>query len=389
MSPPTSSVRSADTRSRLKLVAIGYEGNPSMRLRVQQYQSMFQADGIELTTVLLPQVGHGRPRRYGSVVWRAVAEADVVLVQRALYIWLNIVLRASRRPVVFDVDDFVHYIRLTQLDTTVKPRGVKDRSRVIYRRFARGSRYYSSRKRLLAQMLSLCRAAIVGNRFLQDEIAGFASCPTVVLPTSVPADPSQLKRHDPHVPITIGWVGLRNNLLHLRMLEPAFRALADRFGNRLRLHVVTSHPYESDYLPTDFSQWSLEREGDLVKGFDIGLMPLIDDPFSRGKSAFKAILCMSYGVPVVISPVGVNADLVKDGWNGFLASSPAEWESAITRLAEDHELRTRIGFNAFQTIERGFSTERAYSVLKSVVERAARGERIDERPPMPLFGAHP
>jgi glycosyltransferase involved in cell wall biosynthesis len=375
------------TASTLRIVAIGYDRHPSMRLRFQQYEAALKAEGLRVTSILIPQTDNGRPREYASVVRRNIAQADVVLVQRVLLSWLNRLLRVSKKPVVFDLDDPVHYIRPTQLETTENPRGLSDRSRVAYRRVARGSKYYSSRKRSLEQMLSLCRAAIVGNRTLDGEIALLAACPTVVLPTSVPTDHDEVKRHDSRPPVTVGWLGTRDNLFHLRTLEPAFQELGARFGEQLKLHVVTSQEYRSEFVPTEFTRWSLEQEAEIVHTFDIGIMPLVDDLYSRGKCAFKAVLCMSYGIPVVISPVGLNAELVKDGWNGFLASTPAEWAASITRLAEDHELRAELGTNAFRTIEEGFSTASAFPVLMSVLEQAGRGDPIQSRPAAELPGA--
>jgi glycosyltransferase involved in cell wall biosynthesis len=373
-----SSAKALSRANGLRIVAIGYDRHPSMRLRVQQYEQDLQSEGCSLTTVLLPQAGAGRPQAYARGIWRAVAGADVVLVQRVLFGWLNALLRASRKPVVFDLDDLVQYIRPTQLEATEQPRSVKDRARVIYRQLARGSRYYSSRRRPLEQMLSLSRAAILGNRSLQKEVAPYALCPTVVLPTCVPTHRAERKKHEARRPVTLGWVGTRDNVLHLRTLEPVFSALRERFGDDLKLQVVTSQEYRSNFLRTEFTPWSLKSERDVVSTFDIGIMPLVDDPYSRGKCAFKAILCMSYGVPVVISPVGLNAELVKHGWNGFLASTSAEWAEGIARLVEDHELRAQLGSNAFRTIENGFSTARAYPILKSVLERVARGEALED-----------
>jgi glycosyltransferase involved in cell wall biosynthesis len=365
-------------RCRPIVLAIGYESNPAMRVRVQQYLEPLQRDGFDVQELLLPQ-GHGRPPAAKASVLQALWEADVVIVQRILARWLNLLSSATRAPIVFDLDDAVHYIRTSQLQATEHPSGLYQRSRVAYRRRVRGSVYFSSRKRLLDQMLRMARVAIFGNPFLARELGPAATCPTVVIPNSVRTSPDRLKVHEQRWPIKLGWIGTGNNLVHLRELEPALQRLAQQFGDgRLSLHVVTDQPYESQFLATEYTPWSLEREERLVRSFDIGLMPLIDDPFSRGKSAFKAILCMSYGIPVVISPVGVNAELINDGWNGFLASTSHEWETAIARLAEDLELRAKLGQNAYQTIEAGFSTARAYPLLKRIIERVARGEPIDE-----------
>jgi glycosyltransferase involved in cell wall biosynthesis len=362
----------------VRVVAICYSSSPSTRLRVQQYAASFERDGVVLRTLLLPQSDLDGLRSDVRLIHAAVARADVVLVQRVLHLWLNVLLAAARKPVVFDLDDSVQYIRTTQLAATDHPATAKDRARVVYRRVVRGSRYYSSRRRLLRQVLRLSKVVIVGNSPLRDELAGLTRSRTIVLPTCVPADPSALKAHAPSRPITLGWVGTSDNLIHLRTLEPAFRRLADRFGDGVRLHVVTSRPYESASLPTVFTKWSVAAEAQLTRTFDIGLMPLIDDRFSRGKSAFKAILCMSYGIPVVVSPVGVNAEVVRDGSNGLLASSADEWEAAIARLADSWQLRAELGRNAFRTVEERFSTARAYPVLKSVLERVARGEAVGE-----------
>jgi glycosyltransferase involved in cell wall biosynthesis len=362
----------------IRIVAIGYERHPSIRLRVEQYGAALREDGFELTTLLLPQTGQKRWREHAQMVWRRVERADVVIVQRVLFRWLNLILRAAQKPVVFDLDDSVQYVRPTQLSTTLHPRTANDRGRVLYRRAVRGSVYYSSRKRLLDNMLSFCHAAILGNDVLREELAPRTRAPIVIIPTSVPTSLENVKEHDPHSPVTVGWVGTRSNLLHLRTLEPAFRSLAKGSADLLKLHVVTSEDYRSEYLPTENTTWTLEGEAEAVRSFDIGLMPLVDDPFSRGKSAFKAVLCMSYGIPVVISPVGVNAELVRNGWNGFLASTPEEWTGAISALAEDHELRARLGLNAFRTIEDRFSTERAYPRLRSLLEQVACGRPVED-----------
>jgi glycosyltransferase involved in cell wall biosynthesis len=121
--------------------------------------------------------------------------------------------------------------------------------------------------------------------------------------------------------------------------------------------------------------WSLEAEGDEVLTFDIGLMPLQDDPFSRGKCAFKAVFCMSRGVPVVASPVGANSELIAHGENGYLASNTAEWVDYLSGLVEDATLRAQLGHRARETIEAGFSAERVRAQLGETLLRARKRRR--------------
>jgi glycosyltransferase involved in cell wall biosynthesis len=226
-------------------------------------------------------------------------------------------------------------------------------------------------------MLALSSSAIFGNRTLKDELAAHCRGSSTVIPTCVPAYRDRRKQHSEHWPVTIGWVGMRSNLIYLRELEPAFRSLAKEYKGRLRLHVSSSTDYRSEFLPTNFTVWSLQREDDVVASFDIGVMPLEDDFHSRGKCAFKAVLYMSRGIPPVISPVGLNTELVKNGWNGYLASTPEQWHVAISQLVEDHRLRARLGENAFETIEQGFSTQHAYPLLKQIFEGAIGGKQAD------------
>jgi glycosyltransferase involved in cell wall biosynthesis len=105
--------------------------------------------------------------------------------------------------------------------------------------------------------------------------------------------------------------------------------------------------------------------------FDIGLMPLTDDPFSRGKCAFKAVYCMSRGVPVVASPIGANTALIQSGINGFLSATPREWLRSLSTLIEDSELRARLGAKARETIALRYSADEVARVLPKLLSLAA------------------
>ena len=103
--------------------------------------------------------------------------------------------------------------------------------------------------------------------------------------------------------------------------------------------------------------WSLEREVELFNGCDVGVYPLPDDEWARGKCGFKAIQFMSCGVPVVASAVGVNRDIVQDGVNGFLASTPDEWRTKLAALMRDPDLGRRLGAAGRRTIQERYSLQ--------------------------------
>jgi len=120
-------------------------------------------------------------------------------------------------------------------------------------------------------------------------------------------------------PLCLGWVGHSSTLGYLRRLEPALAGLARRYPE-LRLRVVCSEPYKSEAIPVENVAWSLAEEVANLRSLDIGLMPLDDDPWARGKCGYKALQYMAVGAPVVCSPVGMNVDIVQEGENGLLAS---------------------------------------------------------------------
>src|SRR5262249_7120137 len=150
--------------------------------------------------------------------------------------------------------------------------------------------------------------------------------------------------------IRLGWIGVRSNFFHLRMLEDVFAKLNAVHEGRVRLVVVSSEDYTSEHIKVENIRWSLEKESDEVTKFDIGLMPLQDDFFSRGKCSFKAIFCMAHGLPVVISAVGMNRDLIQQGVNGYLAETPDEWFNALDTLIQNVDLRRSMGERARKTV---------------------------------------
>jgi glycosyltransferase involved in cell wall biosynthesis len=149
-------------------------------------------------------------------------------------------------------------------------------------------------------------------------------------------------------------VGHPSTLGYLRRLEPALAGLA-RQHPELRLRVVCSEPYKSEAIPVENVPWSLAEEVANLRGLDIGLMPLEDDPWARGKCGYKALQYMAVGVPVVCSPVGMNVDIVQEGENGLLAGDLDAWERQISRLVASPELRQRLGAAGQRSVEQNYS----------------------------------
>jgi glycosyltransferase involved in cell wall biosynthesis len=354
-------------KARILVVAYGGVTTASSRLRILQYVPALRRAGLDIDTAFVPKgsPGHGRHHFAQKLEW-----ADIVFVQRVLSRELLTALRQSGRVVVFDLDDAIHYIRPTQHVRSSTTLDARRRIGEVFRLARRGSRYYSGRKKLLDEMLGLSSTVIVGNSWLRHDLR-LEDDRSLIIPTAVRVDRAPIKRHESHYPIILGWIGGGGSLDHLDLLNDAFETLRARFVNRVEVKVVSSRPHRTP-LPTRFERWSLETEDDAVLSFDVGLMPLRDDPFSRGKCAFKAIYCMSRAIPVVASPVGANVEVIDHGVSGMLASTTSEWIDAISRLVDDAGLRAQLGASARATVEARYSAASAEARLCELLTSLAQ-----------------
>jgi glycosyltransferase involved in cell wall biosynthesis len=346
----------------LRLFFVGYDQHASMRLRMLQHVPALERDGYVASVCLLRQGDRYAALKALPRLSAELRRADVVVVQRVLARSLNQLLRASRVPVVFDLDDALHYVRPAQQRVSTDLRA---RLKPAYRRVVRGDRHYSSRRRLLKDMTSLARVMITANDWLRTEILPRAHH-VVVMPTPVELQPDRVKIASDTRPVRIGWIGHPDNFIYLRSIEDAFAQLSSQYRDEVVLTVVARSPFKTDAIATEFIEWSPETERSSVLNFDIGVVPLFDDPFSLGKCSFKAILCMSHAIPVVLSPVSTNNALVRHGWNGFHAMSTDQWHRHISSLVDDVQLRQTLGTRGYHTIRDGYTTKQSLETLRAV-----------------------
>ncbi|MDD5222758.1 MAG: glycosyltransferase family 4 protein [bacterium] len=235
--------------------------------------------------------------------------------------------------------------------------------------------------RKLEKVLEAAGLVIVGNKYLS-EFAARHNRKVFLVPTVVDTERirarTDWKIRDPRGVVTIGWIGLAYNLHYLQDLEEALAELSQKF--RIALKVVSSRGVKMRGVSVDCRRWSLAGEDDEVQGFDIGIMPLRDDEWSRGKCGLKLLQYMAAGVPVVASPVGVNAEIVRDGQNGFWARNRAEWVEKLAILCQNEDIRKGFGSRGRETVEKSFSLSawapKLYEIYQSVVNTQVQSSKF-------------
>jgi glycosyltransferase involved in cell wall biosynthesis len=155
------------------------------------------------------------------------------------------------------------------------------------------------------------------------------------------------------VPV-VGWIGSPTTAPYLRQLLPVLQRVRREHAFVLRVSGA-GDAVEASGLEVDNQRWQLEREVELFNTCDVGVYPLTDDEWARGKCGFKAIQFMACGVPVVASPVGVNQEIIQDGVNGFLAATPDEWVRKLGRLIAEPGLRAQFAAAGRRTVEARYS----------------------------------
>jgi len=258
-------------------------------------------------------------------------------------------------PIVFDFDD------------------------AIFVRYISPSNGLLSLLKCAGKTRTLCRIAtrvMAGNRYLADYAARVNPNVTIV-PTTIDTDKYTLEpRQTAGSQPVLGWTGSYSTVQHLDALKDLLRKMAKKENFRLR--VIGLADYRIDGVQTEAIAWRSASEVDDLRPVDIGIMPLPDNRWTRGKCACKALQYMGLGIPTVCSPVGANTEIIRDGVNGFLADDEDQWVEKLTLLLRSPELRNRIGLAGRATVESGFSAlvqaPRVYEILCGVMASGLRRE---------------
>lgn len=350
----------------LGLVPYPLDTTPSQRFRLEQWKPRLGAAGIELELVPFADVDlmrdlYLRERRWASTLgmtraWlrrlRLIASVpafDAVVIHRAAAIvgpaWIESLLAGRGRPIVYDFDDSIFLLHTTASN----------------RRF--GWLKFPGKTETNCR---LSRHVVTGNEYLAEYARRFNPRVTVV-PTSIDTESYQPRQSGGAGRVVVGWAGSATSQSHLESFAPVLRDAARSWDFELR--VLSDQPPRLDGLAHVWTQWSpdITHEVEALSRFDIGIMPMPDDEWSRGKCGLKALQYMAVGAATVCSPVGMNRELIRHGENGMLASNAEEWVACLGSLAADRALRERLGRAGRQTVERNFSASRSAARFAGVI----------------------
>lgn len=332
---------------------------PSTRFRVLQFLPYFEANGVQCTARggygeqynSVSRTKWGKAYKLASRLKRAALGVDAprfdgVFLQRPAIPFTSVperLLGLSGTPVIFDFDDNL------SMGANGQPHG--------------------ARQRTLSHAARSSDHVIAGNAFLAglvDAPDKLSIIPTVLDTNRYTPGPSPFASPD----VVIGWMGTKGNFVYVREILPDVLATLDAYPNA-RFRVVSNAllPELADHPQVDQIPWSAEDEIDLLRSFDIGLMPLADTLGARGKCGFKMIQYMAVGAAVVSSPVGANVDIFEGSGAGHLASDSPAWRAGLAQLIEDDAHRAACGEAARAHAAAHYSIEGVLPTYLSLFER--------------------
>ena len=319
---------------------------PSSRYRIYQYIPYLREAGIEVTVAPLFKEGWFRILELRSGSLRVAAKTLYALMR--LFVRIKDILRVGK----YDLYCFEHqafpYVPafLEWFAQKLNSNMLLEFDDAIFLTPLHGKK--------MPHLIKMSKHVIVGNNFLRDYVLQFNPKVTVI-PTVVDTDRYKpTKSYRSHGKVNIGWVGLAYNLPYVQKLEETLQKLKKEIGD-FKFTVICSKGLALDRVEVVFKQWSYDNEAKDIRNLDIGIMPLVDDEWAKGKCGLKLLQYMACGVPVVASPVGVNREIINDGENGFLAATDEEWFKNLSLLACNEALRRRLGQKGRETVEKHYS----------------------------------
>lgn len=330
--------------------------SPSQRFRIEQYLDVLKEEGFEVEFSYLLNAADdklfyqpGNLGRKGLILLKSIAKRtknllpfnkyDIVFVQREAFMLgtslFERLLKKSGAKLIFDFDDSIWIHNISEGNKRLSFLKNPDKT---------------------AELIQIADMVFAGNEYLS-HYARQLNKNVEIVPSTIdtmlysPFPKSDRDR------LCIGWSGSVSTVQHFNYLLPVLRKIREKYGDKIEFKVVGDAHYHVPDLGIHGKAWKREEEVAEISSFDIGIMPLPDDEWTKGKCGLKGLQYMALEVPTIMSAVGVNTNIIRDGKNGFLASSEQEWFEKLCRLIETPQLRKELGKQGRITVQQNYSVQ--------------------------------
>ncbi|MBL7799311.1 MAG: glycosyltransferase family 4 protein [Chitinophagales bacterium] len=327
--------------------------SPGQRFRFEQYLDMLEQNGFEITfSNFIDETDDKNFYAPGNYFGK------IGILIKNILIRTKESLFASRYDIVFI------YREATMIGSSFFERWMaKSKAKLIFDyddsiwlpNVSEGNKALAFLKRpeKTKEIISVCDVVFAGNEYLKQYALQYCK-DVVVVPTTIDTSyhvPQKTQKEK----VCIGWTGTQTTIPHFLSIQKALEIVFQKYPDRVYFKLIAEKNIEIPELNLRTTLWNKQDEIAQLSEIDIGIMPLPDDQWTRGKCGFKGLQFMSLGVPTVMSPVGVNNDIIMHGENGFLASTEQEWISLLSVLIENRSLREQLGQQGKKTIETNYS----------------------------------
>ncbi|HYG49429.1 MAG TPA: glycosyltransferase family 4 protein [Flavobacteriales bacterium] len=346
-----------EKNSTIKLLIIAahrHDRSPSQRFRFEQYFRFFEENGVEykLSNIISEKDDRyfyaegyflrklwillkSYLKRWSDVI--ACKRYDAVFVQREAIMTRTTMferLMAKRRPLIYDFDDAIWKMDVSEANQNLK---------------------WMKNPKKTARLIKHAALVIAGNNYLADYARQFNQN-VWVIPTTVDTEtfrpaPKQTEK------IIIGWSGSKTTIKHFELAVPVLKKIKTRMGEKIGIRVIGEASYTNEALTITGMAWKAQTEVSDLNDFHIGIMPLPDDEWSKGKCGLKGLTYMALEIPTIMYAIGVNTEIIEHGVNGFLYRTDDELAELLERLVNDAALRERVGKEGRKTVEAKYSVK--------------------------------
>jgi glycosyltransferase involved in cell wall biosynthesis len=336
----------------LIIAAHRFNRSPSQRFRFEQYLKLFEKKGIsyELSHIISEKddmyfYSEGYFFRKLWILFKSylkrwkdalrVKKYDAVFLQREAIMTRTTLFErmlAKRRPLIYDFDDAIW-----KMDVSAANRNLK----------------WMKNPKKTGRIIKHAKLVVAGNNYLANYAKQFNSN-VLVIPTTVDTG---LFRPLPkkNATIVIGWSGSKTTIKHFELAVPVLKKIKEKYGDRITYQVIGEPSYKNEELGIAGKAWKAETEVSDLNGFDIGIMPLPNDEWSKGKCGLKGLTYMALEIPTIMYNIGVNSEIIQHGENGFLYQTDTELEQLLETLIDDALLREKIGKQGRKRVEEKYS----------------------------------